>query len=142
MSFFAQYPASASGANPSVGPAGSPAPGEATEVGGVGPDGNLHPLSTDNSGVLNVNVTSTVVPAGGATAANQVLEIADLDALNARTAGSLVPLAYNEIDLTYVPSGNGAGQVGTAVYKLASSTVATLTLTYDSSNRLSTVVKS
>lgn len=55
---------------------------------------------------------------------------------------SLVPARYNEIDFTYVPSGNGVGQIQTAVYKLASSTVATLTFTYDGTNKLTSVVKS
>ena len=48
---------------------------------------------------------------------------------------------FDEIALTYVPSGNGAGEVSTAVFKLASATVATLTLTYDSNNKLTGVVK-
>lgn len=121
---------------------GDPAPAFSTQVGGVGPDGNLHPVVTDNSGVLSVNVLTAPAPVGSATAANQVLEISALNALNARTAGALVPTAFDEIDLVYVPSGNGTGQVGTATYKLSSSTVATLTLTYDGSNRLSSVVKS
>ncbi len=86
-------------------------------------------------GFVNVTVT------GVATEATLLLVKADLDALNARTAGGLVPLHFDEIDLTYVPSGNGAGQVATAVYKLASSTVATLTLTYDSNNKLTSVIK-
>lgn len=142
--FYAQYPASAAGTNASIGTNGSTAPTSSTEVGGVGGDGNLHPLSTDNSGVLNVNVSSSVIPSGGATAANQVLEIADLDALNARLAGSLVHSAFDYIALTYVPSGNGVGQIATAVYKSGGSggsTVATLTNAYDSSNNLTSVTK-
>lgn len=91
-----------------------------------------------------------VTPAvGGATAANQTTQIGlettirnDLDDLNARLPGGLVPAEFDEIDLTYIVSGNGIGQVGTAIYKLASSTVATLTLTYDSSDRLISTVKS
>lgn len=160
--FYAQYPASASaGANPSVGTAGAPAPGSATEVAGVGPDGNLHPLSTDNSGVLNVNISSepgapfhvivdsSALPTGAATAANQTSEISQLStiatataALNQRTAGSLTPVAYDEIDLTYVPSGNGAGQIQTASFRLVGTLVKTITLTYDASNRIATVVAS
>jgi hypothetical protein len=128
---------------------GQPAPLQSLQVGGVGPDGDLHPLSTDNSGVLNVNTSSSVLPTGAATSANQVLEIAQLTAIDTattalalRSAGSLTPVAFDEVDLTYVPSGNGAGQVATAVYKLATVTKATLTLSYDSSNRLTSVVKS
>lgn len=159
--FYAQYPASASaGANPSVGTAGAPAPSSATEVAGVGPDGNLHPLSTDNSGVLQVAVTSSAtpqhvivdssaLPAGASTAANQTSQISQLSTiatatagLNLRTAGSLTPVAYDEIDLAYVPSGNGAGQIQTASFKLLGTLVKTVTITYDVSNRISTVVAS
>lgn len=164
------YPSSAVSSNPSVGIAGSPAPTSATEVAGVGPDGNLHPISTDNSGVTNVNIVndsaapfhvivdSSALPTGASTSANQATEIASLSTIATNTTGSataanqatmltrlsgaLVPTAYNEIDLTYITSGNGTGQVGTAVYKLTGSTVKTLTLTYDASNRLSTVVAS
>lgn len=57
-------------------------------------------------------------------------------------AQGLVNVPYDEVDLSYIVAGNGTGQVGTVVYKLASSTVATLTLTYDSSNRLTNVIKS
>ena len=140
--FFTFPPGFATSVNPSVGPNATPIPGDSTLVGGKNGSGNLTPLSTDSSGNLNVNISSSVLPTGGATAANQVLEIADLDAMNARMAGSLVPKAFDEIDLTYITMGNGTGQIGTAVYKLASVTVKTLTLTYDGSNRLSTVVAS
>lgn len=162
------YPSSAISSNPSVGTGGAPAPTSATEVAGVGPDGNLHPISTDNAGVVQVSDTSTTpkhvivdssaLPTGAATAANQATEIASLSTIAtnttgvataanqasvlARLSGSLVPAAFNEIDLTYISSGNGTGQVGTAIYKLAGSTIKTLTLSYDSSNRLSTVVAS
>ena len=56
--------------------------------------------------------------------------------------GTLVPEEYDQIDVTYVASGNGAGEVETATYKLSAVTVATLTLSYDSSNRLISVVRS
>lgn len=140
--FYAQYPASSASANASVGTNGAPAPTSSTEIGGVNGGGNLTPVSVDNSGNVNVNVVSSTLPTGGATAANQVLEIADLNALNARTAGSLTPVRFDEVDLTYVPSGPGTGQVQTAVYKLATVTVKTLTLSYDGSDRLSSVVAS
>lgn len=82
-----------------------------------------------------VSLAASPLPTGAATAANQTTELT-------RLSGALVPTAYNEIDLTYITTGNGIGQVGTAVYKLATATVKTLTLTYDASNRLSTVVAS
>lgn len=56
-------------------------------------------------------------------------------------AGGLVSEKYDEIALTYVAAGNGAGQIQTATYKLAGGTVATLTLTYDAANKLIDVVK-
>lgn len=55
---------------------------------------------------------------------------------------SLVPEEYDKIDLTYVAAGNGAGEVETATYSLGGSTIATLTLSYDASNRLISVVRS
>lgn len=80
-----------------------------------------------------VSIASSPLPSGAATEANQVIELT-------RLSGSLVPTAYDEIDLTYVTAGNGIGQIETAIYKLATVTVKTLTLTYDGSDRLSTVV--
>lgn len=185
------------GSNASVGVNGAATPPDSTLIGGKGPGNILIPVAVDASGNIGVNSI------GGATAANQVLEIADLDAIKASTAsidtkfpaqgaaliaasipvniasnqtvpvsaaalplptnaaketgghlasidtiitarltGSLVPTAFDEVDLTYVPSGPGAGQIQTAVYKLAAATVKTLTLTYDGSDRLSTVVAS
>lgn len=56
--FFKYPPISITATNPSVGTNGSVAPSSSTEVGGIGADGNLHALSTDNSGRLNVNVIS------------------------------------------------------------------------------------
>lgn len=76
-----------------------------------------------------------VTVSGVATAANQTTELT-------RLSGSLVPTAFDEIDLTYVPSGNGVGQVATAVYKLATVTVKTLTMSYDGSDRLISTVAS
>lgn len=57
------------------------------------------------------------------------------------TSAGLITVSYDEIDLTYVASGNGVGQVQTAVYKASGTTVATLTLSYDSNNNLTKVVK-
>lgn len=115
MSQFFSYPpsfATAAG-NASVGPNNTAIPADSTLIGGENPSGNLKPIQTDAAGNLNVNVLS-----------------------------GLVPTSYDEIALTYVPSGNGAGQIATATYKLASSTVATLTMTYNSSDQLTDVIKS
>ncbi len=51
---------------------------------------------------------------------------------------------HDYVALTYVAAGNGVGEVETATYKTGGSggtTLATLTLTYDSSNRIATVTK-
>lgn len=56
--------------------------------------------------------------------------------------GSLVPEQYDEIDLTYIVAGPGAGEIGTVIYKLNGSAIATLTLSYDGSNRLIQVLRS
>lgn len=65
----------------------------------------------------------------------------DLDPIIVRSG--LVPTEYDEIALTYVGAGlDGEGQVATAVYKLATVTVATLTLSYNASDKLVGVVRS
>lgn len=56
--------------------------------------------------------------------------------------GNLVPEQYDAIELTYVAAGNGAGEIETVTYKLDTVTIATLTLSYDVSNRLIGVVRS
>lgn len=56
--------------------------------------------------------------------------------------GALVPDQYDAIALTYVASGNGTGEIQTVTYSKDGSDIATLTLTYDVSNRLSTVTRS
>lgn len=59
--------------------------------------------------------------------------------------GSLIPEEYDYLSLTYVAAGNGAGEIETVTYKnggASGTTVATLTLTYDSSDRLETVTRS
>lgn len=102
-------------------------------------------IASDQSAVA-ITAASLPLPAGAATAANQATEIASLSSINStltsRLSGAFVPTAYDEVDLTYVTVGNGIGQIQTAVYKLATVTVKTLTLTYDGSDRLSTVVAS
>jgi len=56
--------------------------------------------------------------------------------------GQLVPEEFDTMELTYVTVGNGVGEIETTVYKLNTVTVATLTLSYDSSNRLASVTRS
>lgn len=54
----------------------------------------------------------------------------------------LIPGSYDEVSLTYVAAGNGAGEIETTTYKLGGVTIATLTLSYNASNKLSGVVRS
>lgn len=56
--------------------------------------------------------------------------------------GSLVPSQYDDIVLTYVASGNGTGEIQTVTYSYLGGSVATLTLSYDASDRLIHVVRS
>lgn len=90
MSFYSTYPASVS-TNPSIGGNGGIAPTSSTEVGGVTPGGLLQPISVDSSGNQNVNVVSSTLPTGAATAANQSLQITQETA----TAGSTATTATN-----------------------------------------------
>lgn len=107
----------------------------------------LTPLTTvaaTQSGTWNINnVSGTVsLPTGASTEAT----LSTLSTnITAKLSGSLVPFAHDYIALTYVTVGNGIGEIETAVYKsggAGGSTVATLTLAYDSSNRISSVTKS
>lgn len=80
--------------------------------------------------------------------ANQVIRKSAVDLSGGGTGSgvvvmnSLVPDEYDQVVLTYVAAGNGAGEVETATYKLTGATIATLTLSYDASNRLIDVVRS
>ena len=101
----------------------------------TGGGGGYVAVKVNPSGALTVDstVTSSALPTGAATETT-------LSALNQRLAGSLTPVKFDEIALTYVVAGNGIGEVATAVFKLATVTVKTLTLSYDSNNRLTGVV--
>lgn len=56
--------------------------------------------------------------------------------------GTLVPEKYDQISVTYVASGNGAGEIETAAFRLDSTLLATLTMSYDAQNRLIDVIRS
>lgn len=45
--------------------------------------------------------------------------------------------AYDSFAVTYVSSGNGAGEIETIVYSKSGSTVGTLTFTYNSDDKIS-----
>jgi len=127
--------------------------GSTPAIGAGPPSGAEFGIVTRNipSGVQDVSVTASVLPTGAATEATLATRASEatlanvqtaVDALNARLAGSLVPVAFDEQDITYVTVGNGIGEIETVVYKLASTTVATLTMTYDANDKLINVVKS
>ena len=54
----------------------------------------------------------------------------------------LVSEKYTSITLTYVPSGDGVGEIQTVTYLNGISTVATLTLGYDAEHRITSIVRS
>lgn len=66
------------------------------------------------------------------------------EAIRIENISQLVPEVYDSIALTYWASGNGIGQIETVMYYeggLSGALVATLTLNYDSSARLISVVR-
>lgn len=103
---YVRFPAGASAStNASVGLNGDVAPTSSTEVGGIGPDGKLHPISTDNSGVQNVNVASSALPTGGATAANQVTQEATLTAIQSnQTNGTQTAVVSGSVSVSNFPA--------------------------------------
>jgi len=120
----------------------------------VNPSGALTTETTLSAGTANigdVDVASLPVTfgAGNTDASTQRVVIssnhvavpvstADITGLNQRLGGSLVPVGYDEHVITYV---GATTDIATVVYKLATVTVATVTLTYDGSNRLIGVVR-
>lgn len=64
---------------------------------------------------------------------------------NVNVINQLVPKSFDYIVPTYVAAGNGQGEIETVTYKeggAAGTTIATLTLTYDASNNISSVTRS
>jgi len=97
--------------------------------------GSLSVAIASNQSAVPVTVASVPLPSGAATEAT-------LLAFSAKTAAALVPNAYDEIGITYVSGGPADGQIDTVTYELATVLVATLTMGYDGSGRLNSVVKS
>jgi len=56
--------------------------------------------------------------------------------------GTLVSEKYDQIELTYVAAGNGVGEIETVTYFNEGNQIALLTLSYDGSNKLVSVVRS
>ena len=98
-------------------------------------------LSITAAGEAMVNVGASVLPTGAATSAKQDSVITLFNTLNAKSASSAVTLAFDYIATTYV---GATTDISTVVYKTGGAggtTVATLTMGYDGSNRLITVTK-
>ncbi len=87
--------------------------------------------STTITGSVAVTAASLPLPTGAATEAT-------LAAFSTKSAAGFVPEAFDETVITYV---GATTRIDTVVYKLAAATVATLTLSYDGSDRLDGVVK-
>jgi hypothetical protein len=67
------------------------------------------------------------------------------NSLNNKLPSGLVSAAFDYQSIAYVTSGNGIGEIETVIYKAGGAggtTVATLTLAYDSNNKLISVTKS
>ena len=94
----------------------------------TGGGGGFVDVKVNPSGALTVEATVS----GVSTSALQTT-------LNNKTAAGLVTVAHDEIVTTYVGS---TTDISTVVYKLATVTVATLTMSYDGSSRLINVVRS
>ena len=60
----------------------------------------------------------------------------------AKTPSSLVPEQYDEVSLTYVGASlDGEGQISTVTYKLSTVTIATLTFSYNTDDKMIGVVR-
>lgn len=87
-----------------------------------------------NQTAIPVTVASVPLPTGAATEAT-------LATFSAKTAGALVPVAFDYQAITYV---GATTDINTVTFKTGGSggtTVATLTMGYDGSNRLTSVTK-
>lgn len=80
--------------------------------------------------------------------ANQVIRSSYDDSsggLKTVNISSMISDPFDYIEITYVPSGPGAGEISSVTYKSGGSsgtTIAVLTLGYDSGNNLTSVTKS
>jgi len=116
--------------------------GAATQATLASIDGKVLTDTQLRASPVPVSAASLPLPSGAATEATLANVQTAVDALNARTAGSLSPVEYDEQVISYVLAGNGIGEIFQIVYKSATVTVATVTLSYDSSNRVNGVVRS
>lgn len=86
-------------------------------------------------------ILQSIDTATNETSQNTLAGNAALSQFSAKTASALVTVPYDNLSMTYVASGNGVGEIETVIYKLGATIVATLTLAYDSQNRLTSVVR-
>ena len=94
-------------------------------------------MGVDANGLNQLDANQVIRKAGRVDSNDRVV-LATLE-----TSG-LVPGAYDALALTYVAAGNGAGEIETVTYYQGGqggTTLATLTLGYDASNRLITVTR-
>jgi hypothetical protein len=100
----------------------------------TGGGGGFVDVKVTPSGALTVeaDIVSSVLPTGAATEAT-------LSSFSGKSSSALVTVPFDEIVTTYV---GATTDISTVVYKNASATVATLTMSYDGSNRLIGVVRS
>ena len=73
--------------------------------------------------VQHVNIDTSILPSGGATAANQALELSELQSMNL-----LSSVVYDEILVTYTDATKAV--ISKVEWKLASAVVKTLTPTF------------
>lgn len=142
MSFAVFYPPSGGGSssNASVGTNSDPIPLSSTLAAGENPSGDLQPLQTNASGDLLVEINTET--SGLATLAEQQAQTTLLSSIDTKTASALVVEAFDYQAITYVGATTDIDQV---IYKsggAGGTTVATLTMGYDGSNRLTSVTKS
>lgn len=122
-----------------------PVSGTVTANAGTGNFTVVQPTGTN----LHTVVDSSALPTGAATEATLATRAseatlatraseASLVAFSGKTAAGFVPNKFDETVIAYV---GATTDIDTVTYKLTGSTVATLTLSYDGSNRLTGVVK-
>lgn len=95
-------------------------------------------MATDANGLNSLDYTQVIRKQAQETADGQLAQ-------KTVNIGNLITEPYDYIALTYVAAGNGAGEIETVTYKSGGSggtTIATLTLTYDASNRILDITRS
>ncbi len=109
--------------------------GNGTDFLTINPDGSINAnvvvsaaggdsiIISDGTDNLNINSDGSI----------NVLGLTDI---RDKIASNIISEKHDEILITYVPSGNGAGEIETVTYKLLGITVAQLQLAYDVNDKL------